>query len=301
MVQKSSLLLAGAILASSVTALDFGSCQPPQLTYDKTTSSYGTLAKSQYAGQSPSKTMKTITDYLCKTLEGSCDALTEANILCTNAASAAAKKTGQDAANAFNDVIKAGMSKTDSSPRPPPKKIFMSMTKDFVTFDGNIDPVWWFNNKIEVTNDACDETQHSMPGSRLIQFKCHGDVPGETVPAMRAVLNALATDQRFFKHFNKTETYCKVVSAQNGCAQMDSRVKYYTSFPRTMSMYAKSGTWDQGGLTFEITKSESAWDCMACKLAGAGMALTSIMAPYLEPIMAGAAVAVEISCATSGC
>src|SRR5689334_112804 len=107
MVQTSSLLLAGAILVSSVTALDFGSCQPPQLTYDKTTSSYGTLIKSQYAGQSPSKTMKTITDYLCKTLKGACDARTEANELCDTAATAAAKKTGQEAANAFNDIIKA--------------------------------------------------------------------------------------------------------------------------------------------------------------------------------------------------
>src|SRR5689334_2479065 len=111
---------------------------------------------------------------------------------------------------------------------------------------------------------------------------------------MHAALNALVSDAKSFKRYNKKETYCKNFNTQGECAEMSFKDVAYASFPKTFSMYVKNGGADEGELTFEIEAKKSAWDCVGCKLAG-------IMALVLKHIMGGATVMVQISCVAGGC
>lgn len=61
----------------------------------------------------------------------------------------------------------------------------------------------------------------------------------------------------------------------------------YASFPKTFSMYVKNWGADEGELTFEIEAKKSAWDCVACKLAGSAFGLTGIMALVFEGYYGG--------------
>ncbi|KAG9236759.1 hypothetical protein BJ875DRAFT_481984 [Amylocarpus encephaloides] len=282
MVRSTELFFSASVIATLVSATSWGSCKEPTITF-KSDSGFEATNKDSFS-HGATKELAPITDYLCSTVQNQCKAPGDAYKLCQDATAAGKAKTGADAAVAFNDALK-GVTATTSSAAPAATKSDR-----------------WFDNKITVTNDACDESAIKMPDGKQITFRCHGNVAGKTVPAMLASLKVLTPEGDWFKHYTKKDTHCASYNTQGGCVSFSSKSRPKTSFPKTMSIYVKQGDYDEGEFSYAITDSaKGRYDCIACKLAGAGLGFTGIMAPALAPIYGAAILPVTLSCATAGC
>ncbi|KAH8651541.1 hypothetical protein BGZ60DRAFT_436587 [Tricladium varicosporioides] len=94
-VQTATFLLTGALLASGAIATDWGTCIAPAIKYDKP-SGFASNVSGYSQGVTTSHTP--ITDYIYSALKNQCKVFTDAYKICTSAASAAFKKSGNEAA-----------------------------------------------------------------------------------------------------------------------------------------------------------------------------------------------------------
>ena len=140
-----------------------------------------------------------------------------------------------------------------------------------------------------------------MPGKHYLSFRCHGDAPHVTAPAMKAALGALASNTNFFKHYTREFQVCKSFNTQGGCTQYDRVQKPYTGMPRTMSVYVSSGEHDEGDMSYEIVSGSGGWDCAACKLAGRGLTIAGSVAGSVTPFFGPAGAVITIGCVFAGC
>ncbi|ORY18139.1 hypothetical protein BCR34DRAFT_670914 [Clohesyomyces aquaticus] len=171
----------------------------------------------------PSDTITAITDIICSRLQNFCHAPANTITTCTNAATAVKGKTGQEAADAFNNAITATTPTATSSAKPSPATptalvtpkinvVLSSSTVDFEDEHEYMDPRWWFDNKIVATGDPaiCNEGPVRMPHGYYITFTCAG-ADSRMLPLMRAQLNAMVEatidnstakdEERIFKHW----------------------------------------------------------------------------------------------------
>lgn len=211
----------GAMVPRQTT--DFGVCTNPTITYVQDQD--GMLGY----GYKPSNTndfphgatadIATIIDFIRSTLQNACRAPTATWFLCTTAAAAANGKEGQDAADAFNNVMNQSSPLSEASQAPAPAvsaaavqpSLNMKFSKETVVFGDHIDPIWWFNEYLKADGQPaiCDETPHRMPNNHYITFTCEGADP-KIVPMMKEALiavvkdtidnTALPDDQRMFMH-----------------------------------------------------------------------------------------------------
>ncbi|KAH7225168.1 hypothetical protein BKA60DRAFT_537340 [Fusarium oxysporum] len=132
---------------------------------------------------------------------------------------AANGKEGQDAADAFNNVMNQSSPPSETSQAAAPAvssaavqpSLNMKFSKETVVFGDHIDPIWWFNEYLKADGQPaiCDETSHRMPNDHYITFTCEGADPN-IVPMMKEALiavvkdtidnSSLPDDQRMFMH-----------------------------------------------------------------------------------------------------
>ncbi|KAL5344270.1 hypothetical protein ACLOAV_010774 [Pseudogymnoascus australis] len=167
-----------------------------------------------------------ITDIICSRLQNSCNAPAATNTLCSTTAVEATKgKTGQDAADAFNNAITEGTTASATSTTTTTSaastalatpKINIQMSSAVVSFDdAEMDPKWWFDNHMIASGDPaiCDEKTVKMPNNKYITFTCTG-ADTRTIPFMKDAINKIIdatidnttaiAEERMFMHTEVT-------------------------------------------------------------------------------------------------
>ncbi|KAH7231204.1 hypothetical protein BKA59DRAFT_461481 [Fusarium tricinctum] len=261
------------------------------------------------------------TDLICSNLQNVCRAPVETVKLCQTAAAAAKSKVGQDAAHTFNIAITASSSHTSASDTGTPSEdsadaqdlveptLNMKFSTEFVTMEGHIDPVWWFNEYILADGQPalCDETPRRMPNDHYITFTCEGADP-RIVPMMRDALNDFvqstmyneeSEDRPFKQHYKNCGEYLT-------CDPYEKR----TRFPQSVHIATALDIPGAGGAlsgSLRYTISESTDDnCGLCGFLSAGGTLASAVAAIsgtvlstsalISPGISGASASISFSC-----
>ncbi|EXL71533.1 hypothetical protein FOPG_12758 [Fusarium oxysporum f. sp. conglutinans race 2 54008] len=320
----------GAMIPRQTT--DFGVCTNPTIMYVQDQD--GMLGY----GYKPSNTndfhhgatadIATIIDFIRSTLQNACRAPTTAWFLYTTAAAAANGKEGQDAADAFNNVMNQSSPQSEASQAPAPAvssaavqpSLNMKFSKETVVFGDHIDPIWWFNEYLKADGQPaiCDETPHRMPNDHYITFTCEGADPN-IVPMMKEALiavvkdtidnTALPDDQRMFMHreglcWDGHNNQCHITEGYPSTVFPQSvHVAVAIEVPGTGGAGALSGN-----LRYNIADSSSN-NCGMCSYlstsGGAVSALTSVaqvvmgFSELIGPGIAVANAAVSFSCLTT--
>src|SRR6478752_4581791 len=149
----------GAMITRQTT--DFGVCTNPTIMYVQDQDGMlGYGYKPSNANDFPhgaTADIATIIDFIRSTLQNACRAPIAAWFLCTTAAAAANGKEGQDAADAFNNVMNQSSPPSEASQAPAPAvsaaavqpSLNMKFSKETVVFGDHIDPIWWFNEYLK--------------------------------------------------------------------------------------------------------------------------------------------------------
>ncbi|KAH8646367.1 hypothetical protein BGZ60DRAFT_424462 [Tricladium varicosporioides] len=219
----------------------FGSCSDPTIIVVKDLDGLkGSGFKSHNTNDFPhgaAQDITAITDLICSRLKNFCNAPAATNALCSTAASAVKGKTGQSAADTFNNAItksaKAPATSTANAPATKSSaastalatpKINIKVSSNTVSFDDPVmDPKWWFDNHMIASGDPaiCDEKSIKMPNSKYITFTCTG-ADSRTVPYMKNAINKMIdatidnttakAEERMFMHTEVTYYEGKVLT-----------------------------------------------------------------------------------------
>lgn len=200
------------------------------------------------------------------------------------------------------------------TPTPPPKEpgsysLSVSTNKDFALLDGNLNTDDVIGKVSYSSAGTCDESILPVSNggdSCTIKFRCHGNIPGKTTPALVDVLKqtvkAVAMHQTL--HDKKDWNPCK--TGRDTCiGGWDYSDRPVTKIPLTLSAYLQNGDHDdQGELSYEMSCSNTP-ECDACKAFknGSGLAslIVSIMESALSPVTGAIGVLVNLGCTLQGC
>lgn len=204
------------------------------------------------------------------------------------------------------------------APAPPPEKpnpytVSISTNQDFATLDGNLNTDDVIGKVNYTSAGTCDESVLPVSSggrSCTIKFRCHGNIPDKTTPALvsglKQTIKAIALHQTL--HDKKTWNPCK--TGRDTCiGGWDFSDREVTKMPLTMSVYLQDGDHDdQGELSYTMDCSNTP-ECDACKglKNGSGIAalIASVMVTALAPVAGAAAggigVLVNLGCTAAGC